>query len=700
MIYPTKQTAKKCRVRVKSLSGGVNLREQPAFVEENQCSQINNMWYKNGCLENRPAIRIDERNKLYDIDSSRAFFTEFHIFDSKIAPSEDFSRLAMSKEFLDSVVRLKFFLIDNKGNTQSVAGLDFTRTSFNLFTLPHVNCAFYNPGGSGSGIYIMVTMYNYESSENNAHVRFYELSSDHSVWNNVSDEKLYIPTVYINGRGNSYGAMEDGLKLPEPTFAEPRSMLTGAFKCCFTGDGLSSYFRLPFDKLDNKAIICRLKLGDKISTWRVAAGATTSNLQTVEGVDIEMLVNRAEGSVTFYCGSKLAAIPISNLNALEITAYKTELSFLEALKSSACYCEFSSRIFLAGLEGEINGVYFSAQSNPFYFPQQNKFYLGTAAQKVTALCVHSRLLIVFKDSKTYSIISKNTQEYNLENILAGSEKIPTLSKVSYDTLSEEIGCDCIKTVMNCGNHLVWLNSRGAVCTIVVSNQYSKGNIYELSLNIESFLKGMDEDNLKQAVACTKDGYYIVFIGNKAVAMDYTAKGFRFIATCSDQKKTTRGIYWYIWEFPEQIRFENAFSFDDTTVLICSRIDNDCYWFGTATLFGSEDCIPIGYFDLLRVTKAQIQCQIKTKNFDFDEMGINKFLKKAYLSIKNGGMVSVSLYDSNELKDKKELIFSGEQIVTKEIYFLNACCREIALSICTTGETKICSIQLEAIITEG
>ncbi len=699
MIYPTKQMAKKCRVRVKSLSGGVNLREQPAVVEENQCSKINNMWYKNGCLENRPAININENNKLYDVDSSHAFFTEFHIFDSKIAPSEEFSRLAMLKESFDSMVRLKFFLIDSKGNTQPVAGLDFTRTSFNLFTQPHVNCAFYNPGGLGSGIYIMMTMYNYESQESYANVRFYELSSDHSVWNDVSEEKLYIPTVYVNGRGNNYGAVSDSLELPEPTFAEPRSMLTGAFKCCFTGDGISNYFRLPFNKLDNETITCRLNLGNQSAVWTVAPWETVSNVQSVEGSNIEMWVDRAEGSVNFRCNSSSAAVPLSNLNALEITAYKTEFSFLEALKRSACYCEFASRIFIGGLEGEINGVYFSAQSNPFYFPQQNKLYLGSAAQKVTALCVHSKLLIAFKDSKTYSITSKSVEEYNLENLLAGSEKIPSLSKVSYDTLSEEMGCDCVKTIMNCGNHLVWLNSRGAVCTIVVSNQYSKGNVYELSLNIESFLKEMDEENLKRAVACTKDGYYIIFIGNKAVAMDYTAKGFRFVATCSDQKKTSRGIYWYIWEFPEEIRYENAFSLGSTTVLICFRIDNDCYWYGTATLLGSEDCVPIGYFDSLSINKAQIQCLIKTKNFDFDEMGINKFLKKAYLSIKNGGMVSVSLYDSDELKDKKELAFSGEQIVTKELYFLNARCREIALSICATGETKICSIQLEAIITE-
>ena len=700
MIYPTRQTAKKCRVRVKNFSGGVNLREQPTSVEENQCSKINNMWYKNGCLQNRPAININENNKLYDIDSSHAFFTEFHIFDSKIAPSEEFSRLAMSKEFLDSMVRLKFFLIDGQGNTKPVAGLDFTRTTFDVFTLPHVNCAFYSPGDSGSGIYIMLTMYNYESQDNNAHIRFYELSTDHSVWNNVSEEKLYIPTVYINGRGNNYGVVGENLKLPAPLFAEPRSMLTGAFKCCFTGDGISNYFMLPFNRLDNKTVTCRLNFGNQSAVWTVAPGETVSNVQAVGGANIEMWVDRAEGSVNFRCNSSAAAVPLSNLNALEITAYKTESSFLEALKNSTCYCEFASRIFLAGLEGKINGVYYSAQSNPFYFPQQNKLYLGSAAQKVTALCVHSKLLIAFKDSKTYSITSKNVQEYNLENILAGSEEMPKQANVFCDTLSEEIGCDCVKTIMNCGNHLVWLNSRGAVCTVVVSNQYSKGNVYELSLNIEGFLKEMDEYDLKRAVACIKDGYYIVFIGNRAVAMDYTAKGFRFVATCSDQRKTSRGIFWYLWYFPNQIKFENAFTTGSDSVLICSRNDSDCYWCGTAKLFGSEDCIPLGYFDSLSIDKAQIHCLIKTKSFDFDEMGINKFLKKAYLSIKNGGKVLVSLYDSDELKDQKEITFSGEQIVTKELYFLNGCCREFALSVCTIGETKICSIQLEAVITEG
>ena len=700
MIYPTKQTAKKCRVRVKSLSGGVNLREQPAFVEENQCSKINNMWYKNGCLENRPAISINENNKLYDVDSRHAFFTEFHIFNSKIAPDEEFARLAMSKETLDAMVRLKFFLIDSKANTRPVAGLDFIRTSFDIFPLPHVNCAFYNPNGTGSGIYIMMTMYNYESENSYANVRFYELSSDHSVWNDVTEEKLYIPTVYINGRGNNYGVVADDLELPAPTFAEPRSMLTGAFKCCFTGDGISHYFRLPFNKLDNETITCRLNLGNQSIIWSVPPWETISNVQTVEGADIEMWVDRYEGTVSFRCNSSAAAVPISNLNALEITAYKTEFSFLEALKRSSCYCEFASRIFIGGLSEKINGIYYSAQSNPFYFPQQNMLYLGSAAQKVTALCVHSKLLIAFKDSKTYSITSKSVQEYNIQNVLAGAEKLPNLANVYYDTLSEEIGCDCVKTIMNCGNHLVWLNSRGAVCTIVVSNQYSKGNVYELSLNIESFLKEMDEENLKRAVACIKDGYYIVFIGNRAVAMDYTAKGFRFVATCSDQKKTNRGIFWYIWEFPKEIKFESAFTTGSDSVLICLRNDDDCYWYGTAMLSGSEDCVPLGQFDSLSINKTQIHCFIKTKNFDFDEMGINKFLKKAYLSIKNGGTVSVSLYDSDELKDQKEISFSGEQIVTKELYFLNGCCREFALSVCATGETKICSIQLEAVITEG
>ena len=700
MFYPIKNTAKKAKVRVKSLSGGVNLREQPAAVEDNQFAKLSNLWYKNGCLENRPGIFADENNKLYDVDSSHALITNFQIFSSKIAPTADYSRIAMSKEFFDFMVRLNFFLISEDDSTKPIASLNFTRTSFDSFPIPQVNCAFYSPSETGSGIYIMVTIYNYEAAESGAHVRFYELSFDHSVWNDVSEEKLYIPTIYINGRGNNYGVVGENLQLPAPVFAEPRSMLTGAFKCCFTGDGVSHYFKLPFNKLDNKTITCRFNHANKSVVWIVAPWETVSNVQTVEGSDIEMWVDRDEGSVSFRCNSSDAAVPLSNLNALEITAYKTDNSFFEALNGSTTYCEYASRIFISGFQNEINGVYFSAQSNPFYFPQQNKLYLGSAAQGITALCQHDKLLIAFKDNKTYSITSKSVQEYNLVNVLAGSEKIPELSKVSADTISEEFGCDCVKTIRNCGNHLVWLSSSGAVYTIVVSNQYSKGNVYELSLNVESFIKDMDKRALKTAVACLKDGYYIVFIGNKAIAMDYTAKGFRYVSTCSDQKSTNRGLFWYCWEFPEQIKFEDAVLCGDDSVLVCSRVDDDCYWYGTVALSGDEDLIPLGGYEALQFKAEAINSFLKTKNFDFDESGINKFLKKAYLSIKSDSAVTVTLYDAIEPKDTKVFNTEKDAFSVKELYFLNSRCREIALSVAATGKVQICSLQLEVVITEN
>ena len=323
--------------------------------------------------------------------------------------------------------------------------------------------------------------------------------------------------------------------------------------------------------------------------------------------------------------------------------------------------------------------------------------MGSKAQYITALYVFGKMLIAFKSDKTYSIYLKKGEEYNIENVISNTENLPNSQKASVDVLSEEMGCDCIKTILNCGNHLVWLSSSGKICTIVVSNQYSKGNIYELSMNIESFLKGMDEFDLQNAVAVLKDGYYVVFIGNKAVAMDYTVKGFRYVASVSDQGKTNRNIYWYLWEFPEKFRVLSAFSFFDDCVLIASQISDDTFWYGTAKLFGENDCVVTGNYENLMVSNLPVECFLKTKNFDFGETGINKFVKKAYLSIKNNSVVAVTLYDGEIVKDTKKFSLSENKIITKEFYFLNSRCSDVSLSVSTTGETKICSLQIEAII---
>lgn len=700
MIYPTKTLFKKGKIRVKNLSGGVNLREQPSGIEDNQCSKIKNMWFKDGALKNRPAMTIDVENKLFDADTPRAFWNEFEIFGAQITPESQVSRLAVLSENYDFLIKYKFFLVDKDGSVRNVAGLDFYRTSFDMFSLPNVNNVFYEESKTGSGIFIMLTMYNYESANSNARVVFYELSSDYSVWNNVTEQKLYVPTVYINGRGNNFGSVEENLYSEKPKFVESLSMLTGEFKAYFATDSFSNTFTLPIDNLDNETVTCKIRYLDEDYVWRVNPFETFSQTVQIVNEKVKILADRAAGKITFYKEDGSVYAPLQyNFNNMEIRAFKTDKSYFEALKNSKVFCKYNSRSFISGFKNDASAVYYSEESNPFYFPRQNKLNLGSAVQGVTTLCVHGKLLIAFKESKTYSISCKKGNSYNIDEIINNTEEKPASNKVSVEILSEEMGCDCVKTILNCGNHLVWLSSSGKVCTIVVSNQYSKGNIYELSVNIEEFLRGCGEDALKNAVACIKDGYYVIFVDNKAVAMDYNVKGFRYVSTCTDQKNTNRNIYWYLWEFDKHTRVLNAFSHLDDCVLITSQMNDGTFWYGTAKFGGEEDCVPWGNFDNLEITKTPINCFLKTKNFDFGEMGNNKFLKKAYLSIRNKNNVAVTFYDGDEQRDVKNFTVSGDSLSTKELYFLNSRFFGASLSVETIGETEICSLQIEAVITE-
>ena len=705
MRYPKYKNSNKKKIAVKSMNGGVNLREKPFNIDDGQCSEMHNMWFTQGALKTRPGIRMDTKNIICDYETRYALFNKVTFFDLDITEVSKPCRLALCYENTMYSMHLKFYLVYADGTTKSAGSIDYRRAAPHaFFYIPHVCSAFYNSSSTGSGIYIMLSMCNYETEERGTHIRFYELGNDLTTWSNVTDSKMYVPTIYINGRGNNYGAVmaEPVPSFPPAAFCESPNMLTGKFRAFYGTDGLSHTFRLPVQGLTagiEEYIQCKLRILDNEYVWFIGPDNDFSNTVEVMGKNYAVQVDREEGKIMFVNPSNFSSnpLPLTTLlgNNLEITAYKSDAVPLEILNTTSVFCEYSSRLFLSGASAEPNSVYFSAQSNPFYFPAENKLKLGSQSGKITALAKQGKLLIAFKAEECHSIDSKNVGEYDIDSVIQGITKMPQkTSDVRVDVLSSEVGCDCPATLINCANRLVWLNSRGVIYTIIASNQYSKGNVYELSLNIEPYLKSCDKESMYSAFAVLHGGYYIVFIGNNAVVMDYTIKGFRYVASCSDQKQTSRSIYWYLWQLPEEIKCLAGITVNGEAVIACYHETYESLWYAIATLSGEEDYMLFGEYGSYSLVKSEISCGFKTKSFDFDSMSVKKFLDTAYLSIGNKKPITLKVFDGDDCKAKAVIPANPNgEAQMKSVRLCNTALTHCAMDFECNGYTEFCGFEL-------
>lgn len=703
MKYPKLKESKHKKVSVKNLGGGVNMRERTFNIDDGQCSQMNNLWYKDGVLKNRPGICISSENKLYDNYTYHSLWYDVSVFPSETAPLSEPCRLCLCLESTMEGIFLKFYLLYKDGSIKDAGRIDFYRASpYATISKPHLCSVFCADKTIGSGIYVMLSMHNYEETDPNPHILFYELSETLDSWENVTDAVMYVPTVYINGRGNNYGAVWDE---PVPSFAptafcEPMNMLTGKFKAIYGTDGLSHTFKLPFENLTARKgedIVCTMTIDTASFTWVIPWDDGESAPVSTLGKNVIATVDRQKGKITFvYENREYAPLTIASTigNNLEITAYKTNIKPINILNSAQVCAEYSGRLFIGGFEQDESAVYFSAMSNPFYFPSQNIVRTSLQTGKITALAKQNKLLIAFKENECYSISSKNVTEYDMKAVIEGTEKFPTkLSDIRLDILSSEIGCDCPSTILNCANRLVWLSSTGTIYTIIASNQFSKGNVYELSLNIEPFLKGLDSKQMRGAFAVCNDGYYIVFIGKRAVAMDYTIKGFRYVASCSDQKNAGRSIHWYLWEFPKEITFLDGATVNGAAVLVGCRDADENFWYGTATLSGDEDCIPMGKYENLYVERQSIPFSLITKRFDFGSGAVKKYINGAYLYMENCDSAKISAFEGERVLASKE-IKPNEKI--NFVAFKNISFNSLALGIEGKGCVSLGGFELSAV----
>lgn len=468
---------------------------------------------------------------------------------------------------------------------------NFKVTKFLALTSPSLT--------NGSGVFIIFTvsffMGNVEISKK---FYMYEISSDLNSLNVVNNGMFYKPYIRINVKSPKYyDALFDGFEFPfgEEMKPEKENVFGGGFRVAYISDGITSTFPLPYKNLsanegETISVEIRPEFYDGIR-WDIPYNSNVSETVEYLGRQIRAHVDRAAGTVTFRTpnGDDTVLSPSSAPNMLVITAHKfNENKLIKFINSVSDHAECSERLFLSGG----NNVYYSGKNENFYFSEYKKITVGDAQTNVTALAFQNKYLVVFKTAGVYRISVTGNPDNDYETLLNSIKKtsLPEM-KYTLTMINSSIGCTCPDTVALCSNRLVWLNGDKNVYTLMGTNLYTEGSVYEISANIKTHLKRINIT--ENTFAGEYDGYYFLFSENEVFVLDGNIGGLRYMS--GEKRNANNGMEWYYWRFDPDIHVREMFMTEDKCVLALA----DAGGIYRAALNGSED---VFYSSFERKTK--------------------------------------------------------------------------------------------------
>ena len=311
--------------RVNKFDGGVNSSFSPMNIEDNQLSDCKNVWFEGGTLQTRPGLLCDISEAIEVPILGSWGENQYKIHNTGIYLNGEYNRIVTAESLTDDYAYyVNVFLVSESGSLKPIGKLTFFRTTSEIFYMP-INILFYTGAPqSGGGIFAMVTVQN-NYYEDERYYNFFEISEDLTEWNKIYD--FYIPTLYVNGRGNKYelAKANNEVTTASPKILESPNMLNGRFHAYFTSDGYSNSFRLPFTDLSSESIICRIyyTLRDYVE-WQIS-GSSIVNTQNFFGQKVTMEADREKGTIYFTVSDADYAIPamkMYNENNIKITATK------------------------------------------------------------------------------------------------------------------------------------------------------------------------------------------------------------------------------------------------------------------------------------------------------------------------------------------------------------------------------------------
>ena len=513
---------------IEAPSTGIITNKRICSIGEACLKFAKNMIYTEGLLTTRKGLYTKD-DGFFDLSMvNGAESYKYSLTDFEVNIDSELYKIARADVKYDSSIYFVFvFGIDKNQSIKTLGYMLFNRVDDSTFYCPE-NIVFYSGKSENGGIFAMVTLKNTENT-NETDYAFLEADSSYSSWNYVSG--YYIPTVYINGRGNAYDTLDWGYD-SKPQSPESLNLLTGAFYAYYSSDSASYSFRLPFTDIDNSPIMCRIYSGiDNYTEWIVYEDESSAQ-KTFLDKEVTLNVDRKKGVFYFTSDNGFSPIPIIgayNENNIKIMAQKEIENGQSLVLSSKCAVKSGDKTLFSGGDSG-NKIYYADYETPLYFPQIADNEIGMPSEAITEIKAIDNRIIAFKPYEAYEISVKNGGYFNTASLLADNGAFfKNTDTFSIKKLSGGKGCDSGKAAVVESN-IMWLGDDGNI--YLLKSNSSKPE--KIELKSKSVLDSFD----------SKNDIYIAGFGENCIL----CSGYRAIII------STEGNCYY-WEFPEEVKIE-------------------------------------------------------------------------------------------------------------------------------------------------
>ena len=460
MKFPDFKSGNSSVCHIDGISKGVTAQTNCRENKNLGLTNCNNVIFKGGYLRNRLGLSTDFGNLIDNSEYSGKIYSTTET--TGIEVETDLGKATMLVEKIDydiSAYILLAHFINEDGTYYKSAPIYFQRVDDTTFYVPVKVSYFKGKPVSGGGIFAFVYLQNrYNSSQKSS--RIFEIDSELNSWARIYSP--YIPTVYINGRGNYYEKAKSTNQAFEgtPKLLESLNLLEHSFHAYFSTDGFSSSFRLPYSSLADDRVVCRLYYTvSSYVEWVVPAGQSTAT-QSLYSVSVTMKVNREKGIVSFSVPAGEYAMPLitdRNENNLRITATKSCDYDINDIFAADSFLSHKGKLYLAS-----KGCIFSArESNPLYFPRESVVKVTDRDKKINALAPLSDKIVAFCDNEISSISITDGKALNTVSLLAENDAVfYEADTLKHTVISNSVGCNYGTSVCSDLNRVFWVGDDG------------------------------------------------------------------------------------------------------------------------------------------------------------------------------------------------------------------------------------------------